>query len=106
MMSAPADLQPLGPLSKVVYALILSLGIPMVVKMRFLIPALLTGMLLILAVTVSFYLSWHLDSQISCGEFVRVRGGCSTNWGLSLSLLWGTVAGLIGLIWIHFQNRY
>jgi hypothetical protein len=74
--------------------------------MRFLIPALLTGMLLILAVTASFYLSWHLDSQISCGEFVRVRGGCSTKLGQSLSLLWGTIAGLIGLIWIRFQNRY
>jgi len=74
--------------------------------MRFLIPALLTGMLLILAVTVSFYLSWHLDSQISCGEFVRVRGGCSTNLGQWLSLLWGTIAGLIALIWIRFQNEY
>jgi hypothetical protein len=74
--------------------------------MRFLIPALLTGMLLILAVTVSFYLSWHLDSHIWCGESVRVRGGCGTNLGQSLSLLWGTIAGLIGLIWIRFQNGY
>ena len=74
--------------------------------MRLLIPVLLTGLLLSLAVTLSFYLSWHLDSQIWCGEFVRVRGGCATNLGQSLSLLWGIVAGLIGLIWIRFQNRY
>jgi hypothetical protein len=81
-------------------------GIPMVVKMRFLIPAVLTGALLTLAVTASFYLSWHLDSQISCGDFVRVRGGCRTNLGQSLSLLWGTIAALIGLIWIRFRDRY
>jgi hypothetical protein len=74
--------------------------------MRFLIPALLTGMLLISAVTVSFYLSSHLDSQIWRGESVRVRGGCGTNLGQSLSLLWGIIAGLIGLIWVRFKNRY
>jgi hypothetical protein len=72
---------------------------------RFLVPVLLTGLLLILAVTISFILTGQLGTQITCGDFNRVRGGCTTNWGQSLSFLWGIVAGSIGLIWVHFRNR-
>jgi hypothetical protein len=72
---------------------------------KHLIPALLTGVLLIIAVTITLDLSGVLDSQIICGELVGGRAGCRTNWGQFLSLLWGIVAGLIGLIWLRFQDR-
>jgi len=72
---------------------------------RLLVPTLLTVVLLIAAVTISLDLSGHVDTHISCGDFVRSRGGgCRTNWGQFLSLLWGLVAGTIGSIWLRFQD--
>jgi hypothetical protein len=72
---------------------------------RLLLPTLLTGALLILAVALSLDLSGHLDSNITCPDIMRApKSGCTTNLGGSLSLLWGMVAGLIGLIWLRHQD--
>jgi hypothetical protein len=70
----------------------------------FLIPTLLTVALLIVAVTISLDLSGYLDSRITCGEQVGGRAGCVNNLGQSLSVLWGIVAALIGLIWLRFRD--
>jgi hypothetical protein len=72
---------------------------------RLLIPALLTGVLLISAAAISLDLSGYLDSNITCPDIMRApKAGCRTNLGQSLSLLWGMVAGLIGLIWLRHQD--
>jgi hypothetical protein len=71
---------------------------------RLLIPALLTGVLLISAAAISLDLSGYLDSQITCGGLMATKAGCRTNLGQSLSLLWGMVAALIGLIWLRHQD--
>jgi len=70
----------------------------------FLIPTLLTVALLIVAVTISLDLSGYLDSRITCGEQVGGRAGCVNNLGQSLSVLWGFVVALIGLIWLRFRD--
>jgi hypothetical protein len=70
----------------------------------FLIPTLLTAVLLIVAVTISLDLSGYLDSRIACGESAGGRAGCTSHLGQSLSVLWGMVVGLIGLIWLRFRD--
>jgi hypothetical protein len=44
---------------------------------RFFFAALLTGLLLILAATISLVLTGFLDTEITCG----IRGGCRAFWG-------------------------
>jgi hypothetical protein len=78
---------------------------PVVIMNRLLLPTLLTGALLILAVTLSVDLSGHLDSHIACADFMRApKSGCKTNLGSTLSLVWGFIAGLIGLIWLRYED--
>ena len=64
---------------------------------KYLIPALLTSVLLILAVGISMELSTLLDAHIC-------DGACRTSWGQYMSLLWGIFFGLIGLIWTLFTT--
>ncbi len=71
---------------------------------KFLVPTLLTAALLIVALTISLDLSGYLDSRITCGEQVGGRAGCMNNLGQSLSVLWGFVAGAIGVIWLRFRD--
>lgn len=72
---------------------------------RVLVPMLLTAVLLIAAVTISLDLSGHVDTHISCDNFIRSRsGGCHTNWGQFLAMLWGLVAAIIGTIWLRYQD--
>jgi len=70
----------------------------------FLIPSLLTAALLIVAVTISLDMSGYLDSRITCGGIVGSRVGCVNNLGIALSILWGFVAGAIGVIWLRFRD--
>jgi hypothetical protein len=71
---------------------------------KLLLPALLTCALLILAAALSLDLSGHLDSNITCGDLLATKAGCRTNLGQFLSLVWGMVAALIGLIWLRHQD--
>jgi hypothetical protein len=64
---------------------------------KYLIPALITSLLLILAVGISMQLGTLLDSHV-CG------GACSTSWAQYMSLLWGIVIGLIALFWTLFTT--
>jgi hypothetical protein len=64
---------------------------------KYLIPALVTSVLLIMAVGISMELSTLLDSHVC-------DGACRTSWGQYMSLLWGIVTGLIGLIWTLFTT--
>jgi hypothetical protein len=64
---------------------------------KYLISALLTSVLLILGLGISMELSPLLDSHICDGV-------CRTSWGQYMSLLWGIVVGLIGLIWTLFTT--
>jgi hypothetical protein len=64
---------------------------------KYLIPALVTSVLLIMAVGISMELSTLLDSHVCDGV-------CRTSWGQYMSLLWGIVTGLIGLIWTLFTT--
>jgi hypothetical protein len=64
---------------------------------KYLIPALLTSVLLILAVGISMELSTLLDSHVC-------DGACRTGWGQYMSLLWAIFTGLIGLIWTLFTT--
>jgi hypothetical protein len=53
---------------------------------KYLIPALVTSVLLIMAVGISMELSTLLDSHVCDGV-------CRTSWGQYMSLLWGIVTG-------------
>jgi hypothetical protein len=64
---------------------------------KYLIPALVTSVLLILGLGISMELSTLLDSHIC-------DGACRIGWGQYMSLLWGIVIGLIGLIWTLFTT--
>ena len=64
---------------------------------KYLIPALVTSVLLILAVGISMELSTLLDAHVC-------DGACRTGWGQYMSLLWAIVTGLIGLIWTLFTT--
>jgi hypothetical protein len=64
---------------------------------KYLIPALVTSVLLILAIGISIELRTLLDTHIC-------DGACRTGWGQYMSLLWGIFAGLIALIWTLFTT--
>jgi hypothetical protein len=52
------------------------------------------ALLLIVAATISYFISAWMGAAISC-----VDKGCSSTVGMTLSLLWGAVAVCVVTIW-------